>query len=93
MLKFATLRFTDPRLPSAIDRIETMSPEIVTIITVAIGLAGLILNGQRAVAELRREVASLREHVDQEMGALRERMAHLEGLLEGLREAIVGKAA
>ena len=93
MLKFATLQFTDPRPASAIDRIETMSPEIVTIITVASGLAGLILNGQRAVAELRREVASLREHVDQEMGALRERMAHLEGLLEGLREAIVGKAA
>ena len=63
-----------------------MSPEIIAIVTVAIGLAGLILNGQcasqRAVAELRREV-----------GALRERMAHLEGLLEGLREAIVGKAA
>ena len=93
MLVFATLQLTARRLPSAIDRIETMSPEIVTSITVAIGLAGLILNGQRAVAELRREVASLREHVDQEMGALRERMAHLEGLLEGLREAIVGKAA
>ena len=82
MLVFAALQFTDRRPASAIDRIETMSPEIVTIITVAIGLAGLILNGQRAVAELRREVA-----------ALRERMAHLEGLLEGLREAIVGKAA
>ena len=104
MLKFATLQSTDPRSASAIDRIETMSPEIVAIITVAIGLAGLILNGQRAVAELCREVASLREHVDQEfaafreqmnqeMGALRERMAHLEGFLEGLREAIVGKAA
>ena len=27
-----------------------------------------------------------------EVGALRERMAHLEGLMEGLREAIVGLA-
>jgi hypothetical protein len=27
----------------------------------------------------------------EQMGVLRERMAHLEGLLEGLREAISGK--
>ena len=27
----------------------------------------------------------------QEVGRLRERMAHMEGLLEGLREAIAGK--
>ena len=27
-----------------------------------------------------------------EFGELRERMAHLEGLLEGLREAITGRA-
>ena len=27
-----------------------------------------------------------------EVGTLRERMAHLEGLMEGLREAIVGRA-
>ena len=27
----------------------------------------------------------------EQMGVLRERMAHLEGLLEGLREAITGK--
>jgi len=28
-----------------------------------------------------------------EMGSLRERMAHLEGLMEGLREAITGRRA
>ena len=41
---------------------------------------------------------SLREQIDtqghelrEQIGQLRERMAHLEGLLEGLREAITGK--
>ena len=37
---------------------------------------------------------SLRERIDaqgEQMVLLRERMAHLEGLLEGLREAIAGK--
>ena len=37
---------------------------------------------------------SLRERIDaqgEQMVLLRERMAHLEGLLEGLREAITGK--
>ena len=75
-----------------------------TIIGAAIGLAGLILSGQRAAAETRRELAAFREQSGreftafreqsgQEFAALRERIAHLEGLLEGLREAIVGKAA
>ena len=36
---------------------------------------------------LRAEIALL----TQEVGRLRERMAHMEGLLEGLREAISGK--
>ena len=85
-----------------------MTPETYAILGVGITLAGLILNGQRAVAELRRELgnlsdrtskdaAGLREHMEREIAALRERMAHLEGLLKGLlkglREAIVGKAA
>ncbi len=48
--------------------------------------------------ELRAENAelgrSLRDEISmlaQEVGRLRERMAHMEGLLEGLREAIAGK--
>lgn len=64
-----------------------------TIIGVAVSLAGLILSGQRAAAETRRELIAFREQSGQEFAALRERMAHLEGLLEGLRQAIVGKAA
>ena len=48
--------------------------------------------------ELRTQGKDLRERIDtqgKELGdqisQLRERMAHLEGLLEGLREAITGK--
>ena len=59
---------------------------ISTVLLVGIGLAGLILNGQR---ELKREIEALRA----EVLMLRERMAHLEGLLEGLREAITGRRA
>ena len=69
-----------------------------------IALAGLILNGQRAVTELRREfraemsdlrteLNALREQVNHGIAALSERVARLEGLLEGLRDAITGKAA
>ena len=53
-----------------------MSPELIAIITSAVAIAGLILNGQRAmqkdIADLRRDVADLRE-----------RMARLEGLFAG----------
>ena len=72
-----------------------MSPEIIAIVSVGVALAGLILNGQRAIraeqAAQRQEIATLREDLAamrEEIAALRERMAHLEGLLEGLREAI-----
>ena len=44
--------------------------------------------------EMRAQGKDLRERIDaqgKEIGQLRERMAHLEGLLEGLREAIIGK--
>ncbi len=44
--------------------------------------------------EMRAQGKDLRERIDaqgEQMGMLRERMAHLEGLLEGLREAITGK--
>ena len=47
-------------------------------------------------AEMRAQGRDLRERVDaqgQQMGLLRERMAHLEGLLEGLREAITANRA
>lgn len=63
-----------------------MSGEMITIIAVGVALAGLILTSFRA---LRDEIAEVRA----EIVALRERMAHLEGLLEGLREAIGFRAS
>ena len=59
-----------------------MTPEIYTILAVGVALAGLILNGQRSVAELRKD-----------LDALGERVARLEGFMEGIRDAIAGKAA
>ena len=56
-----------------------MSQELIAIIIAAVGLAALIVPGQRAI---RNDIAGLRE-----------RMAHLEGLLEGLREAITVRRA
>ena len=101
-----------------------MSMEFTAIISVAVALAGLILNSQRIQrAEIKAVRTELRAHreetqaefksvraemqaefksvqaemqaefkiVREEMNGLRERMAHLEGLLEGLREAITGR--
>ena len=62
-----------------------MTPEIIAIVTVGVALAGVILASARGV---RQDINELRG----EVGTLRERMAHLEGLMEGLREAIVGRA-
>ncbi len=75
-----------------------MTPDILAILGVGIALAGIILNFQRAT---RSDIAALRGKTDKidnditelrrENGDLRERMAKLEGLLEGLREAISGR--
>ena len=70
-----------------------MSPEIIAITSVGVALAGLILTGQRSIrvelAAQRQDIAALRE----DLTTLREWMAHLEGLLEGLREAITRERA
>ena len=69
-------------------------------ILVAIGTSFRSLRGElrgemRALnARIDAQGEDLRKRIDaqgQQMGLLRERMAHLEGLLEGLREAITGK--
>ena len=70
-------------------------------------LAGLILTSNRGLRQdMRQDMAKLESQLDGSIKALesrfdamehqfselRERMAHLEGLLEGLREAITGRA-
>ncbi|MCY4361278.1 MAG: hypothetical protein OXE42_03685 [Gammaproteobacteria bacterium] len=79
-----------------------MSMELIAIISTAVALAGLILNGQRTQRvemqaqreETKTEFKAVREDMQAQREAiisLLERMAHLEGLLEGLREAITGR--
>ena len=72
-----------------------MSGEILVILAVGVALAGVILTSNRGV---RQEMAQMESRLDKrisglesQIGELRERMAHLEGLLEGLREAITGR--
>ena len=64
-------------------------------------ILGAIATSFRSLrVEMRTELRDLRGRIDaqgkelgEQIGQLRERMAHLEGLLEGLREAITGKRA
>ena len=82
-----------------------MSVELISVLiaVLAIGatLAGLILTGNRGLRrDIRQDMARLESRLDEringleaQFGELRERMAHLEGLLEGLREAITGRAS
>ena len=78
----------------------------VTVITIGVALAALILNTQRNLrADMRTEFKAVRAEMQAQREetktefktqreaiiSLLERMAHLEGLLEGLREAITGR--
>ena len=80
-----------------------MTPELMAIVTVGITLAGVILVSIRGVRQdlarlesrLDGKIVALESRLDgmnTQLGELRERMAHLEGLLEGLREAITSRA-
>ena len=73
------------------------TPEFIAILAVGVALAGLIL---RQGTRLDGRIDRMNERVGERLGRLeqgqadlRERMAKLEGLLEGLREAITGKRA
>ena len=70
-----------------------MTPETIAIVAVGIALAGLILNGQRIIGARLDRLDARIDKVEAGQAELRERMAHLEGLLEGLREAIVHRSA
>ena len=62
-----------------------------SMLAIGVAIAGLIVATQRSmraeVGELHRDVQNLHN----EVSGLRERMARLEGLLEGLREAITAR--
>ena len=65
-----------------------MPPELAQWITPAILVLGFLYL-DRSIRRVDQQVGDLRNQI----GKLRERMAHLEGLLEGLREAITRKPA
>ena len=81
-----------------------MTAEVWTIIGTGIALAALIVGSSRAT---QRGIGECLDRMDKRietvehnqeklkdgLGELRERMAKLEGLLEGLREAITGRHA
>ena len=60
-----------------------MTPEIYTIIGVAIALAGLILNGQRAISELRKDLNALSDRVNGDISALGDRVNALSERVHG----------
>ena len=74
-----------------------MSGEIIAIVLASTGMAALMIG---LFVWLRSDMAKVEERlrgdvkqVESQLGDLRERMAHLKGLLEGLREAIVHRVA
>lgn len=74
-----------------------MTPEIWTIIGVGVAIAALILaqarHSNRLIETMETRMNDRFQSFETQITELRERMAHLEGLLEGLREAIAGRRA
>ena len=62
-----------------------MSPELIGILSVGVALAAL---NMASIKGLRDDMKSMGNRLD----SLEQRMAHLEGLLEGLREALFERA-
>ncbi len=81
------------------------SPGIIPIVLTGMGMVAAVLLGVWGIVaryddRVRNRMDALRDRMDaqgrettEQLGQLRERMAKLEGLLEGLREAITGKRA
>ena len=77
---------------------------LVAVVAVGISLAGLMLAGWRGIRremrdmrqEMRQEMRDVRSHmsrIDSHIGELRERMAHVEGLLKGMRDVVFRRTA
>lgn len=73
------------------ERDFAMSPEFYAIIGTGIVLAGIILTQSARLNSRIDRFESRIDRFEQGYADLRERMAKLEGLLEGLREAIAGR--
>ena len=76
-----------------------MSAELIGILGVGVALAGLLLSGQRGLGSRMDRLDARMDKLEVRITALehgqaelRERMARLEGLLDGLREAISARA-
>lgn len=62
-----------------------MSGEIIAIVTVGVTLAGLMVG---LFAWMRQDI----KQMESQIGDLRVRMARLEGLLDGIRDFVTGRA-
>ena len=74
------------------------STGIIPIVLTGMGSVAAVLLGVWGIVarydnRLRDRIDSQGKEMTEQLGQLRERMAKLEGLLEGLREAITGKRA
>lgn len=72
---------------------DPTSLTIGTVLAVGIGLATLIVRSTSRLDRRIDRVELIQGELRREVGELRERMAKLEGLLEGLREAVSGRRA
>ena len=63
-------------------------PEIITLIVVGVAITGIILTGQRGMET---RIEARLTAIESRLGVLERQQAKLEGLLEGLREAISGR--
>ena len=70
--------------------IPTVLTAIGTVAAVLLGVWGIVA---RYDSRLRDRIDAQGKETTEQLGQLRERMAKLEGLLEGLREAITGTRA
>ena len=70
---------------------------LVAVLAVGVTLGGVILTGlngiRREMGDLRREFSEFRRDIETRLSAVERQQAKLEGLLEGLREAITGHKA
>ena len=70
-----------------------MNAEIGTFAALAVLMIGLFAWLRQDIRKLDAKLDTKTDALRNDLSALRERMAHLEGLLEGLREAITRRAA